>query len=233
MNNQIREKIERLLNKINEFSIEDTCRFSSEINDSFNGLTCWIDYLDRNFKTGVADELLKAIASCMRECAAYISLGLVKPIIFNCRTIIDLSLAWIYFKDHKIEWKYLNDNGDGYKLKKELLDYIQKMNTSYNRRIGVLNSIACRDVNDVYRLLSAHIHAQSTHVLPVIRNLDEIVSNESVCKEVIHLTYETSEYVTDIFMAIYTSEWHSLPDNIKTLMLARFKSEKQKEDFFK
>ncbi|MFP1778780.1 hypothetical protein ACLEEB_05540 [Lonsdalea quercina] len=233
MNSETGDRIERLLNKINKFSVGDTCCFSNEINNSFHELTCWINYLDRNFKTGVADELLKAIASCMRECVAYISLGLVKPIIFNCRTIIDLSLAWFFFKDHKIEWKYLNENGDGYKLKKELLDYIQKINPSYNRRIGILNSITYRTVNDVYRLLSAHIHAQSTHVLPVIRDLDEIVSNEGVCKEVICLAYETSEYVTDIFMAIYTSEWHSLPDSIKKTMLARFKSEKQKEEFFK
>lgn len=233
MNSEAKDRIEGLLNKINEFSVGDTFCFSSKINDSFQELTCWINYLDRNFKTGVADELLKAIASCMRECAAYISLGLVKPIIFNCRTIIDLSLAWIYFKDHKIEWKYLNENGDGYKLKKELLEYIQKINPSYNRRIGILNSIACRTVNDIYRLLSAHIHAQSTHVLPEIRRLDDIVSNNVVCEEVIRLAYETSEYVTDIFMAIYTSEWHSLPEDIKPPMLARFKSEKHKEEFFK
>lgn len=226
-------RISSLREKINNFSLDDACRFSNDINYSLRLLTNWINYLDRNFKTGVADELLKAVASCMRECAAYISLGLVKPIIFNCRTIIDLSLAWLYFKDHKIEWDFLNERGDGYKLKKELLDYIVKMNAPYARRIGILNATQTRQVNDTYRLLSAHIHAQSTHVLPVIDGIDEIVSAESICQEVICLAFETSEYITDVFLALYASEWHSLPEDIKKSLNERLKTEKQKEEFFR
>src|SRR5262245_50656822 len=64
----------------------------------------WTNYLMSTQLTGVADGLLQGAMSAIREGAACIALGLVRPALNSLRLQIDLSFGWIYFKDHPVEW---------------------------------------------------------------------------------------------------------------------------------
>lgn len=195
-------------------------------------LVLWLSYINHNYKTGVANELLEATSSCIRECAAFLSLGMIRPAFFSFRVILDLCLAWLYFKDHPIEWERVNSTGDGFKMKKDVLDYLSGHVDGFSGRHGILKPIAKRKIEDVYRLLSAHIHGQSTPVLPTIDKLSDVVSTKDICFQVLDLAYATSEYINDIFMSVYAKSWHSLPEKVKEHTSERFVSVAQRAKFF-
>jgi len=192
----------------------------------------WVQYLTSFHLTKIGDQLLLAVGSSIREAAGALSLGLLRQTLFSLRGQIDLLLAWLYFKDHAVEWEHVNLTADGFKLKKELLQYLEANNPRFGARFGLLREIATRKEPDPYRLLSAHIHAQSEPVLPQVINLKDMVVSEAGCIECANVAYEVSEYLNDILLAIHVTNWHSLPTSIRDAAHSRFQSPEQRKAFF-
>jgi hypothetical protein len=221
-----------LVLKASEFSVAHGERLVREIETKMALLLAWLDYIETNYKTGTADELISSSVSCARECAAFLSLGLARPVIFGLRAIVDLCLAWLYFKDHAIEWERVNTTGDGFKLKKEIFEYLANNIDGFSARQGILKSIPTRKIEDIYRFLSAHIHGQSLPVLTEIKSLSDIVFPEDNCNETLELAFAAAEYLNDVFLAIYANVWHSLPAIVQQNINSRFISTAQRAKFF-
>lgn len=199
---------------------------------SAHQLMLWLHYLRTTQLTGNADCLIDATANAIREAISCLALGLVRPALNSLRLQIDLSLSWIYFKDHPVEWQRVQETGDGFKLKKELLKYYGDSFPKYSNRIGILNDIATRPVKDPYRLLSAHIHGQSESTLPTTKEPKDIVGTVSAQDEVILLQAACSEYISDILWSLFADRWASLPLALSEKLGPRFKTMKQKNDFY-
>lgn len=177
---------------------------SIEIESKSALLVHWVEYLSAYQRTGTADNLLNAVGPALREAAGTLSLGLLRQTLFSLRGQIDLMLAWLYFKDHPIEWSHVNDTADGFKLKKELLQYLDQHVPKYGPRFATLRDIATRKELDPYRMLSAHIHAQSTPVLPAVVELKDMVRPEAQCKECARAGFEVAEYLNDVLLSVYS-----------------------------
>lgn len=186
----------------------------------------WLQYLNGSQRTKVADDLLDGAGSSIRESAACIALGLVRPALFSMRTHIDLLLAWLYFKDHPVEWRTLNETGEGYRLKREILDYLKDNFVGFRNRFSILTEVAERSTIDPYRLLSAHIHAQSAIVMPFANNLSDVVRGEKLSSECALLWRDVVEFVSDILTSVYALKWAAMPDAVKKSVEARLKSKK-------
>lgn len=192
----------------------------------------WLQYLRVSQATGTADCLLDGISSAAREGIACVTLGLVRPAINSLRLQIDLSLAWLYFKDHPVEWTRVQDTGDGFKLKTELLKYIGESFPKYSTRFGILRDCKTRTLEDPYRLLSAHIHGQSEFALPQVKQPKDIVASTKAQDETIKLQLECSEYINDVFWCVFANRWASISEELKTSLQGRFKSPEQRASFF-
>lgn len=194
-------------------------------------LISWLSYLQKYQLTNTADSLLIAVGSSIREVSACLSLGLIRPAIFSLRMQIDLVLSWLYFKDHPVEWDEVNRTGDGFKMKRELLDYLNRHHRSEGR-INQLKGIATRREKEPYRLLSAHIHGQSQQVLPSLCDLKDLVAPNDESLACAELAFDVAEYLNDVLLSIYRDSWRSLPQNICQALESRFVSEAQKQQFF-
>lgn len=195
-------------------------------------LLLWLQYLRSSQTTATADCLLDGISSAAGEGIACLTLGLVRPAINSLRLQIDLSLAWLYFKDHPVEWTRVQDTGEGFKLKTELIKYIGESYPKYSTRFGILKDCKTRTLEDPYRLLSAHIHGQSEFALPQVKLPRDIVASPIAQDEAIKLQLECSEYINDVFWSVYANRWASIPDKLRTSLQARFKSPGQSASFF-
>lgn len=215
-----------------DFSVTHGEEISELVENHSLLLVQWLKYLNSFHRTGVADSLLDSAASSIREGAGVLSLGLVRQSLFSLRGQVDLILAWIYFKDHEIEWSHINDTADGFKLKKEILLYLEQNFKKFGHRMGILKGIKIRKEIDPYRLLSAHIHAQSIPVLPNVEKFKELVQSVDSCKECASVAFEVSEYLNDILLSIYLNNWASLPNGIKAATESRFTTPEQKKTFF-
>lgn len=194
----------------------------------------WLGYLNFAQQTGVGNSLLAGAGSSIRESAACLALGLVRPALFALRTQIDLVLAWLYFKDHPVEWRTVNDYGQGYKLKREILDWLNDHHKGFLARVNVLGEVAQRNIDDPYRLLSAHVHAQSGPALPATAELKDVVSDRTLCLECTVMAREVGEYLGDILAAVYASKWAALPAGVRSNIDTRLATKRgAAERFFK
>lgn len=194
-------------------------------------LLLWLDYLEKSQLTGHANVLVEGARSAVNEGAACLSLGLVRSAIMSIRLQIDLALAWVYFKDHHVEWGRVQATGDGFKTKKDLLDYF-KEHAGFSTRFGLLKECITRAEVEPYRLLSAHIHAQSEYVVPRVAAPCDIVASPTLQADVIKLQRETSEYISDVYWSLYAEKWPSLPPLLRDQLDARFKTPAQKKTFW-
>lgn len=226
------QQVADLVAHVDGFVAATSPKFSIEVEINASLLIHWLSFLKTYHLTGVADNLLSAVESAVRETAGCLSLGLARPALFSLRTEIDLMLAWLYFKDHPVEWEAVNITGDGYKMKKELLEYLGAHHSRFVARLSLLKEIARRKEAEPYRMLSAHIHGQSTAVLPVIIELKDLVRSSSICADCVILSFEVAEYINDILLAVFIGKWHALPKEVCSALEERFVSAEQRGTFF-
>ncbi|WP_339524613.1 hypothetical protein [Pseudomonas sp. EA_35y_Pfl2_R111] len=231
MSSDAENQLGLLLEAVYSFSTSHGAKVVASVDEKSSLFLEWIPYLNSQ-KTGVADELLDGAVSSLREAAACAGLGLVRPALLALRTEIDLVLGWIYFKDHRVEWEYLNVSGDGFKLKKEILDYLSKHVAGYGARNGILKEVKKRLEVDPYRLLSAHVHSQSLYTLPLVAELKDVVGTSETLEELPMLAFEVDEYVSDILFSIYAPSWTQIAQTLRSKLDLRFKTPAQKNTFY-
>lgn len=227
----IDKQVGDLLSGVHKFTSKEGLRVVTEVEMRSRLFLAWIPYLN-NAKTGTADDLLDGAVSSLREVAACSGLGLVRPALLAMRTQIDLILSWLYFKDHRVEWEYVNLTGDGFKLKKEILEYLMRYFSSFGRRFGILKGVIVRKEVDPYRLLSAHIHSQSSNTLPLVDDLKDVVGDISVINELPMLAHEVDEYLSDILFSVFSDGWTQISPSLTKSLDVRFKTKAQKQDFY-
>ena len=194
-------------------------------------LVSWLEYLRASADTKHATVLLGGVRSAVLEVAACLCVGYVRPAIVSLRAQIDMLLAWLYFKDHPIEWQNVETTGDGYKLKKELLRYLADNIPRFVDRFALLQKLKTRKLDDPYRVLSAHVHSQSTLTIPKTYSVEKVVSTEALCIECTELQAECSEFLNDVLLSCYADKWASLPNDITSAARARM-SPAQEKVFF-
>lgn len=187
----------------------------------------WLAYLRTSEQTGCCDEMLISLQSCLVEAAGAIATGLVRYAIFSMRAQIDLTVAWLFYKDHPVEWNAVVASGEGFMLKGELLKHFSTYNGAFSTRLSLLEKSRRRTILDPYRLLSAHIHGQSSLVIPKFKNLKDLVHPIVRCDEAIRLQGEVTEYISDIFISYFGDKWASLPEEAIKDAQARVPSDKQ------
>jgi len=231
MTAQNKLQVEGLVAAVTDFASSRGPNNCAEVEDHCKLLLYWLKYLQSYQLTGTADELLAAVAPSLREVAATLSLGIIRPALFALRSQIDLVLTWLYFKDHPIEWDYVNATGEGFKMKKEITSYLATHNDAYGTRFGILKGIAKRTSEEPYHFLSAHIHGQSIAVLSNTGDLKDIVRSQSECNECVKAVYEVAEYLNDVLLSVYANSWASLPIEIQQAVSSRFVTPEQRATF--
>ena len=191
----------------------------------------WTDYLKKFELTGCCDDILNGIRATAVEASGCIALGLVRPAVFALRAQIDATMTWLYFKDHPVEWDFLLRTGEGFKSRREIVDYLSALTEKYASRFAILNAHRTRTTEQPYKLLSAHIHGQSSLVIPTFQNLAAMVYPKDRCDEAIKLQGEVSEYISDVLLACFASKWSALPDPILASIKLRVPPGKQAQLF--
>lgn len=214
-----------------KISTDDGVRLVDELEAAASLTLSWVAYLRQWRLTGVADELVNGMQSAVIEAAARLSLGMVRPAIFSIRAQIDMCLSWLYFKDHKIEWERVQADGDGFKLRKEAVLYLEQHIPKFRARFALLENAKRGRSEDPYRLLSAHVHSQSVPTVPGASDLAAIVRPEKVCRECVEIQRDASEYISDLFLSAAADIWPDLPEAVEADVKARLNPSEQSQLF--
>jgi hypothetical protein len=193
-------------------------------------LMAWYGYLRSSLSNNIADRLLESAQGATIEAACCISLALVRPAIFSIRAQLELSLAWLYYNDHGVEWRFFEKTGKDYPMRASLVKYMQSNNTRYTERSRLLQKTKTRIDDDPYALLSIHVHSFSAHGGPINDQISSVVQSDAACDECVQLQRHVAEYLADTFSSWYADQWHDLPNEIKGHLTKRL-APKDLKDF--
>lgn len=138
------DQVARLRLCVNEFTDKHGSTLTRQVEEHSSLVLQWLSYLNSYHRTGTADELLAAYSSAIRETSACLASRDDSPCTFCYENSNHGILAWIYFKDHPKEWHRINKTGEGFKLKKELFDYLSNYYAGFGTRYGILKQISKR-----------------------------------------------------------------------------------------
>lgn len=220
-----------LLSKVETHSGAHGAELCVALEDAATDLLSWMQYLETSEATKSADILLNSVKSAIRETAGCLSLGLVRPAIFAIRTQIDLTLAWLFFKDHPKEWASVQAEGENFMLRKDVLDYLSRYYKPFKGRRALLTQTKTRVLEDPYHVLSAHIHGKGAACVPSIDALSDMVIDHQTCNECATLQAECAEYLSDILWAVFADKWKAVPNPLFLAVKNRL-SVPQQRDFF-
>ena len=181
------------------------------------GLTlAWLGYLRNAQASGTANELLEGLHAALIETGGCLAIGLVRPALFSMRAQVDILLAWLYFKDHPVEWNHVELTGEKYHLVSEVLKYLRTYDRRFQPRLSLLRTKRTQGDEDPYRLLSAHVHSQNSATIPPLVGVEQLVQPRARCLECVVLQTEISEYLSDVLASYFVSQWADLPASITT-----------------
>lgn len=191
----------------------------------------WVHWYRTKRNADWCVDLLTAVEASVREAAGCVALGLGRAAILAIRTQLDLLLAYTYFHEHPAEWRRVCQTGDGFKLKAELIRYHADLTPGFGPRRDVLETAAPPSLDEIYRKLSAHVHGQSAHSAPKVRELKDLVWIESTMKEVVEMQAQAARAMSFFLLAVHGHELTEIPqpfiDDAKQVLSA-----KQEKVFF-
>lgn len=170
----------------------------------------WLSHFRDCSPDGLATELLDGAHAAMLEAATFVGIGLGRGALMSIRTQVDVVLGYTYFSEHRREWELLVENDEGFMLRSDLRKYHEKNFPGFRKRVGVVES-RVGTLKDVYRTLSAHVHAQSATTTPASRYPAELVSSIAFLDSVVELQREVVLRLSSYLVALYALEWHDLP----------------------
>lgn len=223
------------MNKLRDGVISHTTAHGLELAERVDSaalpLLEWLAYLRTSESTGTADVLLAGVRAALIESGACLTLGLVRPALLAMRAQIDMVLAWLFFKDHPVEWRRVEQSGDGFQTRSEVLRYLSQHVPGFRFRYKALGHSSEEKKNELYSLLSAHVHGQSGPFIPKIESIDSLVSSFEQCSESVELQERVAAYLADLLMSCFAHGWPDMPRSLVDSTRLRISQEDRREFF--
>ena len=228
----INDQIQELLKSLNDTSVILVPVIGKEASEACTSILLWINYLRSIHQNRAAIELLNGTESALIEACAYCCLGLGRAAVAAIRTQVDLLLGYTFFRDHPVEWKTLHESGEGYRLFSKIIKYHGEIDQNFKNRLDIINKVVIPTNQELYRIMSAHIHAQSTFTIPSFSKMEDLVLDQVKIESIIKLQQETSKALSALLLAIYGKNWINLPPELYLPIRSQM-TKKQISIFFK
>jgi hypothetical protein len=210
INDQIQELLETLKNSSGIL----VPAIGKEATEAGASILSWVNYLKLIHNNHSAIELLDGTESALVESCAYCCLGLGRASIVSIRTQVDLLLSYTYFRDHPKEWKRVQDRGEGFVLFAGIIKHHGEMDTDFNKRHEMVKQVVKPNLEELYGVMSAHIHAQSALTVPTSHKMKDIVLKKDKMVTILDLQQKTSLALSATLLAIYSKNWRDLPPEL-------------------
>lgn len=184
-------------------------------------LVHWLDHLMAIYGSCDASEILMGARASIVETLAYVGMGLGRGALSAMRTQADLFLAFSYFYEHPREWLGVCKFSRGFMLRGDIEKYHRESIPDYRKKIGVLDQAYEFTLQDVYRILSAHIHGQSSFTLPTSHDFQGLVSSDTFLASVVALQGKLSIALSNVLAVAFLSDGIQPPPTTSSRIQAK------------
>lgn len=169
------------------------------------------------------DLLLKGAYGTAVEAVSLLAIGLVRPAILSLRAHYELSLQFLYYKDHPVEWRGVKSFRNQPNLPGVNKKYLKDFYPEFENRFKTLTSHKSRRNEDCYVILSGVAHGTALHSITSATVPEELVEDIDTVGSAVEVFHDTAENINDINISCFQGNWISLPEAIKTDLIYRFK----------
>lgn len=166
--------------------------------------------------------LLRGSYGAAVEAISLLALGLLRPSILSLRSHYELSLQFLFYKDHPVEWRNVSIFHTQPTLPAVNKNYLKNNFLSFEDRFKELGKKRVRKHEDCYDLLSGVAHgtalnsiSQATKPLDLIEGIATLSQAEDVFLSV-------GEFLSDVHVSCFESNWLSLPPAVRSSIETRF-----------
>lgn len=182
----------------------------------------WTSEASKNGEHADCDILLKGIYGAAVEAVTLTSFGLVRPAILSLRSHYELSLMFLYYKDHPVEWQNVLEYRARPILPGEVKKYLRTNFSNFEDRWKSLNSVRERKDEECYTVLSGVAHGTAVNSIPTATIPIELIEPHETIEQSIGIYLAVGESVNDIFISCLEGSWTSLSDDAKSALTVRF-----------
>ena len=179
------------------------------------------------------DVLLNGCYGTAVEAVSLVSFGLIRPAVLSLRAHYELSLQYLFYKDHPVEWRNVFDFRSQPMLPGVVKKYLRDNCPKFDRRFKTLLGVRSRPNEDCYQVLSGIAHGTAVNSISSATTPADLVESEGVVSKSVAVFRDVGEYICDIYVSSFESNWLSLPEMTRDDLESRFgdKSPRAELDF--
>ena len=166
--------------------------------------------------------LLQGCYGSAVEAVSLVSFGLIRPAVLSLRSYYELSLQYMYYKDHPIEWRSVKQFRSQPDMPGVIVKYLRDNLPKFERRIAKLTKVKNRTIDDCYKVLSGVAHGTAIHSISSATEPVELMESEIVISQTVTVFHDVGEHLCDIYVASFESNWLSLPETTRNNLEIRF-----------
>lgn len=168
------------------------------------------------------DVLLKGGYGTAVEAVSLLSFGLVRPAVLSLRSHYELSLQFLYYKDHPVEWKAVQMYRDQPNLPGVTKKYLKDYSSDFEDRFKKLTICKTRQNEDCYGVLSGIAHGTAINSITTATQPHELIESAAVVESATNVFLEVAENISDIYVSSFPSNWLSVPTLVRESLNIRF-----------
>ena len=205
------DQVSSCVEAIRAFADDEGVQLGLDTIPQVHEIVLWLNYFEKTANAHVAEELLAGARSFVVESIAYLSLGLGRAAIAAIRGQVDLLTSYSFFRDHPSEWALVQDTGKGFKLRSDVYKYHEAASPGFTSRLDTIEVKYDYSLIKIYQILSAHLHAQASIVVPKTRYVNDVVLSKAYVRSIVELQGRASLAVSNFLISVYAKDWPELP----------------------
>src|SRR4029077_6674651 len=140
---------------------------------------------------------------------------------------IENSIAWLYYKDHPVEYRVMAEREDDLQLPKAVKNYLQKIDRGYERAYSVMAATARRPAEYFYTNISQYVHAHPAFA-DLGNDIAVIAISQPRDKKFLEICAGADEFVSDVYVTFYRHNWESIAQPVRDNLKSRLGSKLQR-----
>ena len=166
--------------------------------------------------------ILKGCYGSAVEAVSLVSFGLVRPAVLSLRLHYELSLQYLFYKDHPVEWRNVAEFRSQPNMPGVINKYLRESFPKFEHRFKKLMKVKTRSRDDCYQVLSGVAHGTAIRSISSATRPVELVEPENVISQSVTVFHDVGEHLGDIYVSSFASNWLSLPQMTRNDLKARF-----------
>ncbi|WP_426011433.1 hypothetical protein [Caulobacter sp. DWR2-3-1b2] len=159
-----------------------------------------------------ANPLLSGTKIALLEAGAAWAIGANRGAASSIRAYIENAFAWLYYKDHPVEFRVVDIGRSELTMPKGVQSYLKQVDGGFEKSYSVLAKCSMRGMENeyFYSNVSQFLHAHPAFSSLAIK-IEEYAISSPRDMSFLKICRNVDEFISDNFTAYYRSSWDDVP----------------------